>query len=622
MSWGELAGYTASALVFATFYMKTMLPLRLVAMCSNVAFLTYALIEGLTPIAILHAMLLPLNALRFLQMRELMGQVARAARAGDFSIEAMLPLMQRRRFQAGETLFAKGDPANELYYVLDGTIFLPSVQLTVEPGNFLGEFGLFSEAGVRTGAAIGKSDGTVMVLTRSAVFSCLLQHPQLGVHLLRLITLRMLQNAGLEQAPEADAAGAGPRTPDATGPWAFLTSRVGLRLAIAAVAVVLVVAAVYQPLYIVLQRDAAVTTWLNVVTAPITGTIDGYQARVGQRIEPPGIVARIDNTAADRSSLIRAESAVRAAEATVTELAGYDGRLSALVVEWTGRRNRYGDGFARDLDLKIEDLGARLALLQDRVALAELSASRRRTLRASGSGSQADEDVAQASRIELETSLREMTMALERVRHRRALAEAGVFLQDDGKEPEWSWRSLDELRIESARAARNLSEAREALASAAAALDDERRNFDAATRAVITVPDDMTIWSSSVANHALVRQGEELFAWIDCGELLVDAPVGETLATLLDVGSPAEVILEGEAEKRAATVLLTRGASSRLGKSELASQSNGHRAGTAQVIVSLVDPNMIRGCPIGRRAFVSFPTVRVLDYLKAYVPAF
>ena len=37
MHTGELVGYLASALVFATFYMKTMMPLRAVAIASNVA---------------------------------------------------------------------------------------------------------------------------------------------------------------------------------------------------------------------------------------------------------------------------------------------------------------------------------------------------------------------------------------------------------------------------------------------------------------------------------------------------------------------------------------------------------------------------------------------------------
>jgi hypothetical protein len=38
MNWIEAAGYLASALVLATFCMKTMIPLRCAAVCSNVAF--------------------------------------------------------------------------------------------------------------------------------------------------------------------------------------------------------------------------------------------------------------------------------------------------------------------------------------------------------------------------------------------------------------------------------------------------------------------------------------------------------------------------------------------------------------------------------------------------------
>ena len=197
MPWGEVAGYVASGLVFVTFYMKTMMPLRYVAIASNIAFVTYALIEGLTPILILHSALLQLNVIRLLQLRDLTARVEAAAKAGNFSVEAFLPLMHRRRLGAGEALCVAGEPANELYYVLEGTVSLPAVQQTVGPGNFLGEFGLFSDQGVRTGSAVACSDSTVMVLTRSAVFACLLQHPELGVHLLRLITGRMLQNAGL-----------------------------------------------------------------------------------------------------------------------------------------------------------------------------------------------------------------------------------------------------------------------------------------------------------------------------------------------------------------------------------------------------------------------------------------
>ena len=42
MSWIDGAGYFASALVLATFCMRTMTPLRLAAICSNIAFIVYA----------------------------------------------------------------------------------------------------------------------------------------------------------------------------------------------------------------------------------------------------------------------------------------------------------------------------------------------------------------------------------------------------------------------------------------------------------------------------------------------------------------------------------------------------------------------------------------------------
>jgi hypothetical protein len=54
MTLGEFAGFLAALLTFTTFYMKTMLPLRIVGISSNVAFLTYVLIEDLVPIMILH----------------------------------------------------------------------------------------------------------------------------------------------------------------------------------------------------------------------------------------------------------------------------------------------------------------------------------------------------------------------------------------------------------------------------------------------------------------------------------------------------------------------------------------------------------------------------------------
>jgi len=64
----DVAGYVAAVLVFLTFYMKTMIPLRLVGICSNCVFITYAYLGGLHPVFVLHLILLPLNSLRLREM--------------------------------------------------------------------------------------------------------------------------------------------------------------------------------------------------------------------------------------------------------------------------------------------------------------------------------------------------------------------------------------------------------------------------------------------------------------------------------------------------------------------------------------------------------------------------
>jgi hypothetical protein len=60
-------GYLAAGLVFLAFGMKEMVPLRIVAIFSNVAFVIYGLGLHLTPVWLLHGFLLPLNGWRLAQ---------------------------------------------------------------------------------------------------------------------------------------------------------------------------------------------------------------------------------------------------------------------------------------------------------------------------------------------------------------------------------------------------------------------------------------------------------------------------------------------------------------------------------------------------------------------------
>ena len=69
-----ITGYVASALVLATFSMRSMRSLRTTAIASNLAFIAYAAIGYLPPILIFHTILLPMNIMRLVQTDQKQGQ--------------------------------------------------------------------------------------------------------------------------------------------------------------------------------------------------------------------------------------------------------------------------------------------------------------------------------------------------------------------------------------------------------------------------------------------------------------------------------------------------------------------------------------------------------------------
>jgi hypothetical protein len=74
MTWTEGLGYAASAAVLATFCTNTMCSLRIIAVMSNVLFMSYGYFGNLRPVLVLHAILLPMNLMRLIQMRRAIQQ--------------------------------------------------------------------------------------------------------------------------------------------------------------------------------------------------------------------------------------------------------------------------------------------------------------------------------------------------------------------------------------------------------------------------------------------------------------------------------------------------------------------------------------------------------------------
>ena len=204
----ELVGYLASSLVFVTFYMKMMTPLRTVAIASNVAFIGYGYLGGMAPILVLHLALLPLNLWRLHQTQRL-AQKVRLAMEGDLSFDWLTPHMSYRRFAAGETIFRKGDPAHELYLITAGTVRLTELGVEIGKGAMLGEIGMFSPHKTRIATAVAVTPIDVLALAEDRVIALYIDNREFGFYLVSLITKRLIANfEALERQVAATTRGA------------------------------------------------------------------------------------------------------------------------------------------------------------------------------------------------------------------------------------------------------------------------------------------------------------------------------------------------------------------------------------------------------------------------------
>lgn len=190
---GTVLGLVAAALYFTSYSMKSMLPLRALAIASNVFFIAYGIVQSALPELVLHGVLLPLNARRMWEIQKLSKEIARATQDSPVS-QWLLPHMTRRTFKAGEVLFHKGDLANEVVYIASGQLRLQEHDQTLGPGELIGEIGLFSPEKMRTQTIICETDGELYRMTDEMIYRLYYQNPKLGFYFIRLIIERLLRD--------------------------------------------------------------------------------------------------------------------------------------------------------------------------------------------------------------------------------------------------------------------------------------------------------------------------------------------------------------------------------------------------------------------------------------------
>ena len=192
--WIDAVGYLASCLVLVTFCMHTMVSLRAVAICSNVAFVVYGISAAVYPVLVLHLILFPLNIAHFLRMILILRR-ARFAANTDLSPNWLQPFMRLQRVRAGATIFERGDYANALYLIVSGEVELPEIREVLRPGDIFGEVGLFAVDQRRTQTALAVCDLELFWISGTELKRLCERNPGLSLYFLRLVATRLVSNA-------------------------------------------------------------------------------------------------------------------------------------------------------------------------------------------------------------------------------------------------------------------------------------------------------------------------------------------------------------------------------------------------------------------------------------------
>ena len=212
---GTAGALFASIFVVATTTMRTMIPLRVFGILTNIVLIATSIPGRNYPTGLLHVVLLVLNSYRLHQMLQLVRDVKKSVNS-DLSMEWLKPFMTERKCEAGEVLFYKDEKAEDMLYIVSGRFKLVESGIELPVGAIVGELGMLSPLNVRTQTLECVEAGVILSVSYTKVEELYVQNPAFGFYFLRLSSARLFQNiATLEQrlAQQAGQAAPAPAAP-------------------------------------------------------------------------------------------------------------------------------------------------------------------------------------------------------------------------------------------------------------------------------------------------------------------------------------------------------------------------------------------------------------------------
>jgi CRP/FNR family transcriptional regulator, cyclic AMP receptor protein len=188
------AALIAGVLILVSALVRTIIPLRWLALGSNLGFVVYGIAHPAPIMLLLHAALLPINLVRGLQMMRLTRVVRRASDSREHSAAWLQPYMKTRRLRAGHVLFRKGDEADHLYFLAAGQIEFVELGRTLDAGHLFGEIAFFAPDRRRTSTARCLTASRVLRIDEATLKQLYYQNPEFGFELVRLVAARLSED--------------------------------------------------------------------------------------------------------------------------------------------------------------------------------------------------------------------------------------------------------------------------------------------------------------------------------------------------------------------------------------------------------------------------------------------
>ena len=358
------------------------------------------------------------------------------------------------------------------------------------------------------------------------------------------------------------------------------------------------------------SSQAVVNAPLNTVLSPMQGRITQRSPPVGTGVAAGTPLVTVEVKERDRRYLedLRARLALlgenlASAEVEAAMLAAMEEMLSVRI------RNYRTQTLAR-LAAGIREVEAALAAAEAARVYAAANLRRAEALVRRGHATDSRVDADAAAHAEAVAEIDRLNARLERVGIEAAAAEAGTFVQEGWNDVPYSQQRLDEITLKRAALATERRRTASERTALVRQITVERQLIAARETFSPVAASAGVIWKQSGAVGETVVPGDVLVQMVDCEARFVEVTLAERHFGDIAPGDVAWVRLKGGGEAVSARVTAVLGAGAKFDHPRLAASVNEAKTNQLRVLVSLrgagIDGEPGDFCHVGRTAEVRF----------------